>query len=312
MAINYIFEEGDTAYYPILNNGHGKPMTVIGARIRKYKSGRMFVKYFFQGHTEDGTGLTDRLIENAKDNVDNAYDNLIVVCGAEGSGKSNWAVNFCKAYDPTFTLQERYIYDYLPFLEKLEADFGKDGNGGRAYLMDEATNLASNRDWNKEDNKNFIQLLEMFRSRGLTLVLCIPSYDRLDKYIREHRARFKVECLDLPEGKKFGGRGYYELTICRRNLFVGIGTFDKMDPADKEIYEKLKEESQLKKLREMKAAADPEQKGQGDRLKASSNRNRAMALWFLDREGWSYDEVSDRFDIPTSTLRRWRSEAKGE
>jgi len=252
--------------------------------------------------------LTDRLIDDAKDNVDNAYDNLIVVCGAEGSGKSNWAVNFCKMYDPTFTLQERYIYDYLPFLEKLEDDFAN-ARGGRAYLMDEATNLASNRDWQKEDNKNFIQLLEMFRSRGLTLVLCIPSFDRLDKYIREHRARFKIECLDLPEGKKFGGRGYYELTICRTNTFVGIGTFPKMSEEDKQIYEKLKEESQLKKLQEMKSAASGESNG-GERLKLATERTKGMAMWFLEREGWGYDEVSERFDIPKSTLRRWRTEMK--
>lgn len=308
MALNYILEAGDTAYYPFLNNGKGKPMTVLGARVKRYRSGKMFVKYFFEGHTEDGRGLTDRLIDDAKDNVDNAYDNLIVVCGAEGSGKSNWAVNFCKMYDPTFTLQERYIYDYLPFLEKLEDDFAN-ARGGRAYLMDEATNLASNRDWQKEDNKNFIQLLEMFRSRGLTLVLCIPSFDRLDKYIREHRARFKVECLDLPEGKKFGGRGYYELTICRTNTFVGIGTFPKMSDEDKQIYEKLKEESQLKKLQEMKSAASGESNG-GGRLKLATERTKGMAMWFLDREGWGYDEVSERFDIPKSTLRRWRTEMK--
>lgn len=308
MALNYIFEAGDTAYYPFLNNGKGKPMTVLGARVKRYRSGKMFVKYFFEGHTEDGRGLTDRLIDDAKDNVDNAYDNLIVVCGAEGSGKSNWAVNFCKMYDPTFTLQERYIYDYLPFLEKLEDDFAN-ARGGRAYLMDEATNLASNRDWQKEDNKNFIQLLEMFRSRGLTLVLCIPSFDRLDKYIREHRARFKIECLDLPEGKKFGGRGYYELTICRTNTFVGIGTFPKMSEEDKQIYEKLKEESQLKKLQEMKSAASGETNG-GERLKLATERTKGMAMWFLEREGWGYDEVSERFDIPKSTLRRWRTEMK--
>lgn len=308
MALNYIFEAGDTAYYPFLNNGKGKPMTVLGARVKRYRSGKMFVKYFFEGHTEDGRGLTDRLIDDAKDNVDNAYDNLIVVCGAEGSGKSNWAVNFCKMYDPTFTLQERYIYDYLPFLEKLEDDFAN-ARGGRAYLMDEATNLASNRDWQKEDNKNFIQLLEMFRSRGLTLVLCIPSFDRLDKYIREHRARFKIECLDLPEGKKFGGRGYYELTIYRTNTFVGIGTFPKMSEEDKQIYEKLKEESQLKKLQEMKSAASGESNG-GERLKLATERTKGMAMWFLDREGWGYDEVSERFDIPKSTLRRWRTEMR--
>lgn len=305
--INYVFEEGDTAYYPNLNDSRGRPMTVIGSRITRYKSGRTFIKYFFEGHTEQGDGLTDRLIENARDNVDNAYDNLIVVCGSEGVGKSNWAVNFCKMFDPTFTLKDRYIYDYLPFLDKLEADFGNK-KGGRAYLMDEATNLASNRDWQKEDNKNFIQLLEMFRSRGLTLVLCIPSFDRLDKYIREHRARFKVECLDLPEGEKFGGRGYYELTICRTNKYIGVGKFPIMSPEDKEIYEKLKEESQLKKLMEMKKAASGE--SGGERLKLATERTKAMAMWFHERDGWSYEEISERFDIPQSTLRRWKMEQK--
>jgi len=51
MALNYIFEAGDTAYYPFLNNGKGKPMTVLGARVKRYRSGKMFVKYFFEGHT---------------------------------------------------------------------------------------------------------------------------------------------------------------------------------------------------------------------------------------------------------------------
>jgi len=310
MSIEFVLEPGDTAYYPYLNNATGRPMTVLGGRLLRYRSGKYYIQYFFEGHTEQGDGLTDRLIEDAKSNVDNAYDNLIVVIGKEGSGKSNWAVRFCKAFDPTFTLEGRYIYDYLPFLERLEKDFSTPGNG-RAYLMDEATNLASNRDWNKEDNKNFIQLLEMFRSRGLTLVLCIPSFDRLDKYIREYRARYKIECLDLPEGKKFGGRGYYKLTICRTNTFVGIGTFDRMDPEDRETYERLKEESQLKKLQEMKSAADPEQR-QGERLRVATDRNKEMAMWFLDREGWSYEDVSKQFDIPKSTLRRWRTEMKEE
>lgn len=308
MSINYVLEEGDTAYYPYIGDAGGKPMKVLGGRVIHYRSGKDYVEYFFAGHSEDGTGLTDYLIEEVKDNVDNAYDNLIVVVGGEGVGKSNWAVTFCQRMDPTFNIEERYVYDFHPFLKRLKKDFNE-SKGGRAYLMDEATNLASNRDWNKDDNKNFIKLLEMFRSRGLTLVLCIPSFDRLDKYIREHRTRFLIECLDLKDGGKFRGRGYYKLTRCRENNFVGIGTFPKMDPEIKERYEKLKEESQLKKLDEMLEGSDPSNK-EGDRLKLSTERNKSMAMWFLDREGWSYAEVADRFDIPESTLRRWRSETK--
>ena len=304
-----ILETGDIAYYPDIFNPSGKPMEIIGRRKLRYPNGKRFYQYFIKGHTDDKTGLTDRLVENMKENVANDYDNLVIICGAEGVGKSNMAVDLCKSYDPTFTVEDRYIYDFFPFLQKLEKDFKEDGKG-RAYLMDEATNLVSNRDWNKEDNKHMIQLLEMFRSRGLTLVMCIPSFDRLDVYIREHRARFKIECKDLPKGNKFGGRGYYELTVLP-NKTVGHGTFPIMSASDKAVYEALKERSQASKLQEMKKAADPEGDGKG-RLKESNDRNKKMAAWFIIREGWSYQDVSEQFGIPEGTLRRWISEVKGE
>ena len=306
-----ILEPGDTAFYPQLMNMSGKPMTVKGVRRIRYPNGNRFYQYFFDGHTEDKTGLTDRLVENLKDNVDNAYDNLVVICGKEGTGKSNLAVDICKSYDPTFTLQDRYIYDFYPFLEKLEQDF-KLEQGGRAYLLDEATNLVSNRDWNKDDNKHMIQLLEMFRSRGLTLVLCIPSFDRLDKYIREYRARFKLECKDLPQGDRFGGRGYYELTILQTKTTVGHGTFPIMAPEDKQIYEALKLKSQESKLQEMKAAADPENDRRGSKIRESGERNKKMAYYFVETMGWSYRDVSEQFDIPEGTLRRWIKEMREE
>lgn len=284
-------------------------MTVLGRRTYSYPNGRKYRQYFFRGHTENNDGLLDRLIEDMRANVYNDYDNLVVCYGPEGSGKSNLGVQICKMYDPTFTLQERYIYDFLPFLQRLQEDFKQPGNG-RAYLLDEATNLASNRDWNQTDNKNMIQLLEMFRSRGLTLVMCIPSFERLDKYIREFRARFRLECKDLPKGNRFEGRGYFELTICKGNRTVGIGTFDQMNEEDKRIYEELKKSSQEKKLDEMIRAADPEQQSGGKRLQESNDRNKKMAFWFIDHEGWSYDDVSDQFGIPKGTLRRWMKEMR--
>lgn len=220
------------------------------------------------------------------------------------------AVDLCKSYDPSFTIQDRYIYDFYPFLKKLEQDFTIKG-GGRAYLMDEATNLVSNRDWNKEDNKHMIQLLEMFRSRGLTLVMCIPSFDRLDVYIREHRARFKIECKDLPKGNKFSGRGFYELTVLPSKT-VAHGTFPIMSASDKAVYEALKEKSQASKLQEMIKAADPDGDNGKGRLRESTDRNKKMVAWFVLHEGWSYQDVSEQFGIPYGTVTRWISEVKGE
>lgn len=309
MIIDFVYDPGDVVSYPILTQSScNRKMIVKGSRIYHYPRGD-YIQYIFDGHTPEGTGLTDRLVEDMKENVAQDYDNLVIIVGKEGTGKSNLGVDICKSYDPTFTLEDRYIYDFLPFLRKLQQDFDAPGNG-RAYLLDEATNLVSNRDWNKDENKHMIQLLEMFRSRGLTLVMCIPSFDRLDKYIREFRARFILECYDFAQGTKYGGRGYYQLKICSINRVVGVGTFPEMSDTDKRIYEKLKLRSQESKLDEMIKSADPESSGKGERLSKSSENNRKFAIWFLESAGWSYREVSEKFGIPEGTLRRWHKEAK--
>ena len=100
-----ILETGDIAYYPDIFNPSGKPMEIIGRRKLRYPNGKRFYQYFIKGHTDDKTGLTDRLVENMKENVANDYDNLVIICGAEGVGKSNMAVDLCKSYDPTFTVE---------------------------------------------------------------------------------------------------------------------------------------------------------------------------------------------------------------
>ena len=303
-----ILESGDKAYYPHLFDVSGAPMTVIGSRLIHYKTGKEFRSYFFKGHTDDNDGLIDRLVQDMHTNVSQDYDNLLIISGAEGSGKSNLAVQICHLFDPTFTLQERYIYDFLPFLEKLSKDAS--ATPGKAYLLDEATNLVSNRDWNKETNKHMIQLLEMFRSRGLTLVMCIPSFDRLDVYIREHRARYNLICKDLAAGDKFRGRGYFELEILHpRKIYIGHGTFDQMCPEEKAEYEKIKLQSQESKLNEMLEAAND---SGGSRYLTAIERNRKMAMYFIKTQGWSYSEVSETFDIPRGTLRRWAGEDREE
>lgn len=303
MSLKYVLEPGDTCYYPVLGDPSGQPMTIYGTRLMR-TNGKIWAEYIIHGHAEDGTGLLDRVVGTIHANTDKAYDNLIIITGPEGSGKSNLAVQLCKMCDPTFTIEGRYIYDYLPFLKSLETDFDS-GCQGRAYLMDEATNLASNRDWNQKDNKNFIQLLEMFRSRGLTLVMCIPSFDRLDVYIRQHRARMILECRDMPDGGKYSGRGFFKLILCQpRTRSVCLGTFDPMSAEDKEVYEKLKLESQRSKLSEMIEDATPEESKSS---KKSNEQAKRFVEYFLNM-GWGVQEISRTFDIPDRTIYRWRSE----
>ena len=263
----------------------------------------------FDGHTEDKCGLTDRLGEDVRNCIKNEYDSVITIVGNVGVGKSNCGVDIAVTCDPTFTLETRYVYDFLPFLEKLDKGWS-DLKPGMAFLMDEATNLANNRNWNNEVNKYFTQFLEMFRSLGLILILIIPTKERLDIYLREgNRTRYFITVLDLPYGGKYEGRGFYELTVMDNGVaqYVGIGTFRKMNTDVITEYAELKQRSQRDKLQEMiRSLSPPVPKEEQDN---NVNRNRKdMALWFILHEGWSYKEVSQQFKIPEGTLRRWVKE----
>lgn len=316
-----IFKPGEIVYYPQLDNPISqKPMKVEGGRIVKYPSGKFFIKYVIKGHNEeiirdqDGKevevqGLLDRVAEDVRGRISDEYDSIITIVGDVGTGKSNLGVHIAELCDPTFNLKERYVYDFLPFLEKLKSDWD-DLKPGMCFLMDEATNLANNRNWNNDVNKFFTQFLEMFRSLGLILILIIPTKQRLDVYLREGaRTSHFLEALDLKDCGKYSGRGYCDVNVMEggREIYVGMATFPKMNTDVIDDYVALKKASQKDKLDEMiKALSPPVPK---DEQNTQSNRSKKdMALWFIIREGWSYKEVSERFGVPEGTLRRWMKE----
>lgn len=177
--------------------------------------------------------------------------------------------------------------------------------------MDEATNLANNRKWNSDVNTYFGQFLDMFRSFGLILILCIPERRRLDNYLREgHRTKYFIECVEL-HGHKWYGRGYYHLTINGAyENYVCMGTFPKMDTSVIDRYKELKKASQRDKLEEMINILDTDKKKANSTLEKNNAHNKQMVKWFAEREGWSYREISEQFDIPLGTIKRWMHELK--
>lgn len=264
------------------------------------------MKYIFDGHTEEKCGLTDILAEDIIAHINDEYDSVVTITGGVGTGKSNFGVDLAKTVDPTFTLEERYVYDLLPFLEKLEKEWDQ-LKPGTCFLMDEATNLANNRNWNDTVNKYFVEFLEMFRSLGLILILIIPTKKRLDVYLREgNRTRYFIEAHDLKNGGIYEGRGFYELTVVDETegeIYVGMGTFPKMDISYLEKYTELKKSSQRAKLQEMISALRPKEKADPNK-----GRDKEMALYMIYTQGWSCAEVARQFNIPGGTVRRWKTE----
>lgn len=297
-----IYSAGDEVYYPFNNRPSDRTMTVLNRNINVYSSGKMFVQYLYDG-------LLEHLVEDMHDNVDNDFDNLIVVSGAEGTGKSNFAYHLCKLYDPNFSVESGYIYEYEAFIRMLNEDRSSDR--GKIFWMDEATNIASNRDWNKSDNKTFIQLLEMMRSRGWTLVMCIPDAGRLDVYIRERRARYLLVCRQMEWGGGPKQRGYVEVRVTtgpEKWFNIGYAKFPRMPDDVKAEYEAVKRRHQDAKLEELQAKIDKRPNG-----KKSEDLRRLRAIALLAREqGIKYKDLAAACGVSVQTVETWVNKAKEE
>ena len=219
-------------------------MKVIDTNIVRHGNGKIFIRYLYEN-------LLDKLAEDMRKNIADHYDNIVVVQGPEGSGKSNMAYWGCKKFDPDFDISKAYIYDFDKFKEILAHGELKN----KTFWLDETSNMANNRDWNTTSNKDLIEYLEMMRSKNQTLFCCIPHYERLDIYIRENRIRYLITCKPL----KFDNcglikRGAFELQ--KKDEYgamrhVGYGLYDRIPEEESAIYEQIKLESQQKKIDEI-------------------------------------------------------------
>lgn len=262
-------------------------MEVLDYHIIRYPSGKIFVQYLYKD-------LLEHLADDMRKNLKKGYDNVVATEGAEGSGKSNLAWQLLRRYDPDFDFQEQYVYSMEEFRAKLQD--GDDSHS--AFWMDEASYIANNREWQSQQNRDLVSLLEMMRSRGWTIDLCIPTVERLDVYIREHRIRYILRCIPAIF-ENVGGykeRGYFELL--RRDasgkiIHIGYGMFDPMPSEIKEEYEKRKLESQQRKISEV-----VDQQGAGARYKKmyeDERKRSGVAMLRLRELGVEDGELMEMF-----------------
>lgn len=214
---------------------------ISDVRVIRHRSGKIFIRYLLDD-------LIGHLAADMEKNIHDQYDNFVVIDGPEGSGKSNFAYQLATTFCPTFDINSNYLYS----MDDLVSRISDSSDIGGTFWLDEITNIANKRQWATQDNKFFIELLEMCRSRGWSIISCIPRFDRLDQYIREHRARYWIHCEPMEFGR-YGrrDRGYFELS--KRDKFgvfhlIGYGMYDPMPPDISVEYENIKLNSQNIKI----------------------------------------------------------------
>ena len=110
-------------------------------------------------------------------------DNLICVVGREGAGKSHFAKILASVLDPNFKT-EKILYkpDNLP-------DLLENAKKGDCLLFDEGAMFLHNADFQSKIAKQLTKLFTMMRITGMHIIICIPSFFILQKYVRQQRTK---------------------------------------------------------------------------------------------------------------------------
>lgn len=205
-----------------------------GRRVRNTHNNRymhLIARYRFQGHIEGiYSDAFDIFVDELARRIKRDQQNVIVVEGDTGSGKSAFALNLCVALSrklgKSFDLSKDYIYASSDLWAKLA-----DEDAGPISLLDEGSVTIASMNATRKDDKDIMTLFNTMRSRGWTTIICNPSIMRINQAVRTDHVDFKIRC-NSPEKPliKGYGRGFFQ---CRR---ANRHEFKKGDPFWELIY----------------------------------------------------------------------------
>ena len=131
------------------------------------------------GHGK-GTAILDD-IEHRRRTV---KQNMIVVVGAPGEGKSYFALRLAQIFDPKFNPYQQVVFERAHLLNLLGPTSPL--KMGQVIIIDEAQFIAGARRWYEDIQKDVMEHIEAIRSRGFVILIVALHLELLDKIIRNY------------------------------------------------------------------------------------------------------------------------------
>lgn len=205
----------------------------------------------------------DKFIRILKKRIRRKLQNVIVIEGDTGSGKSTLgigiAMELADALGVSFDLNKDMVYALDDLWDKLD-----DPNASPISLLDEGSVSLNSLNSRRSGDRDAVVLLDTMRSRGWTTIIVMPSIKNLNASVRRVHVNYVLECssIDNPFVKGYT-RGFFEVkdrreSKKRRNdpdpwwnvLFTGI--FSPLDLQTDKEYQTIKLNRQMGLIDDMK------------------------------------------------------------
>ena len=188
------------------------------------------------------------LNEYLKNNLDQAkkitskdWDMVFLVDGYEGSGKSVLAMQVAYYCDPSL-VAERICFTSQDFQEAI-----KKADKYQAIVYDEAYTGLSSRGTMSKVNKSIVEMLAEIRQKNLFVVIVMPTFFDLDKYVALWRSRvllhvytganfqrgfFSFYNADNKKALYVQGKKFYNYHAWKPNFRAKFGNYYPIDEAE--------------------------------------------------------------------------------
>jgi transposase len=167
---------------------------MVVAKIIEPKTNNL-IEYYIEPRLKDN--LDTKIIPSLK-----SKDKDFVLCidGKEGSGKSTLALQIGKYVDPSLDLS-RIVFDAESFRQAIFK-----AKKGQVVIFDEAFTGLSSRASLSGINRALVSLMMQMRQKNLMVIMVLPTFFLLDKYVALFRARALIHVYEMS-----GNRGYFRL-----------------------------------------------------------------------------------------------------
>lgn len=221
--------------------------------VANYKAGRRIMGIY--------SDAFDIFVSILAKRIKNKQQNVVVIQGPTGSGKSTLGYLLCQALakklNAKFDLQNDYIYSMDDLWAKLQSVEMCPIN-----FIDEASLVVNSKRSMSKESIDIVNIFNTMRSLGLTTILCTPNISQIDKGIRTIHADYMLSCSseDSSPLKNFG-RGIFEIykavhyEFSQKSepywLLQAAGVFGKLSEKQDQEYQPIKRMAQQRLIDKM-------------------------------------------------------------
>ena len=258
--------------------------------------------------------------------LQNKFDCFIVIEGNRGLGKSTLAIHLARKISTAMKNQEAKDYHFtwnnsLVYTQKETKHFLHSWR--EIGIVDEAINVAFNRDFYQQDQNDIIKLINMNRDHCNLFIACVPAFQTLDAQVKNLckiritvvrrgmciiQAPNQTICIkdkwDTATNEKIERewlkKGKTNPQYSRLTTFRGLMKFSALSDRAEGMYQKVKDRKRNLVAKEEMGIIDDDEKEKDpvaiivERMKEGRVRNQAFLDGFAEGHGFVATTFSEK------------------